>query len=435
MQNKNTLIPFFLGLYLMLGITSMAEAGIKSFQSCLNAPALPQPTGNVVNVNDVAALELAFVGIQPNTTVLIDPGAYVLNSTIWIQQDHITIRGNSNRCDEIVLIGQGMENASFGNVPHGIWTNAAGLTVQNLTIQEVYHHPIQFDPAAEAPWVYNVRLLDAGEQFIKGSSGGFGVGVDDGVVEYTIMAYTDGPPSTNHGGGTGYTNGVDIHGGNGWRISNNLFQNFHTPDGSDHLWNPAILMWNGASNTLSENNTFIDVDRAIAYGLTDRPSGTDHFGGIIRNNMVYMTPGTYSASRRAGSDALIIVWDSPQTQVLHNTILTNQNQRLSIEMRFNTAGSDVQNNLNDANIGSRNGATFSQNGNLSNATPGMFLNPVDGDLHLHDTATTAIDQVVAPIDALRDYDNQFRPAGSNADIGADEFSPRDDLIFVDGFGA
>ena len=39
------------------------------------------------------------------------------------------------------------------------------------------------------------------------------------------------------------------------------------------------------------------------------------------NNMVYMTPGTYSANRRAGSDALIIVWDSPQTQVLHNSIL------------------------------------------------------------------------------------------------------------------
>ena len=91
------------------------------------------------------------------------------------------------------------------------------------------------------PWIYNVRLLDAGEQFIKGSSGGFGIGVDDGVVEYTIMAYTNGPPSTNHGGGTGYTNGVDIHGGDGWLISNNLFKNFHTPDGSDHLWKPCGL--------------------------------------------------------------------------------------------------------------------------------------------------------------------------------------------------
>jgi hypothetical protein len=31
----------------------------------------------------------------------------------------------------------------------------------------------------------------------------------------------------------------------------------------------------------------------------------------------------------------IIVWDSPQTQVFHNIILTMPNQRLNIEMCFN----------------------------------------------------------------------------------------------------
>ncbi len=420
----------------LLGAKSLVHAEGNGNSQCLSAPALPAPTGNIELVNGVTELHQVINNLQANTTVLLEPGDYVLNQTLYIQQNNITIRGNSDRCDEVNLIGQGMENASYGNVPHGIWTNAADLTVANLTIKEVYFHPIQFDPNADAPTLYNLRLLDAGEQFIKGSSGGFGDGVDNGVVAYTIMAYTNAPPNTNHGGGgTGYTNGVDIHGGDGWRISNNLFKNFHTPDNSDNLWNPAVLMWNGASNTVTENNTFIDVDRAIAYGLTDRSSGTDHFAGIIRNNMVYMTPGTYSASRRAGSDALIIVWDSPQTQVLHNTILTNQNQRLSIEMRFNTSGSDVDNNLNDADIGSRNGATFSQNGNLTNASNAMFLNPAIGDLHLHDTATMAIDQVVAPADALQDFDGQVRPGGSNADIGADEYSTSQDLIFADGFEA
>jgi hypothetical protein len=29
--------------------------------------------------------------------------------------------------------------------------------------------------------------------------------------------------------------------------------------------------------------------------------------------MIFTTPGIYSSTRRANSDALIIIWDSPQT--------------------------------------------------------------------------------------------------------------------------
>ncbi|KAA3638283.1 MAG: hypothetical protein DWP95_12980 [Proteobacteria bacterium] len=414
----------------MILFTSTAWSAIN----CLQAPTLESPSGNIVTVSNVQQLHQAIDNLQANTTVLIQPGDYVLNKTLYIQENNITLRGNSDYCDQVNLIGQGMEQANYGNVPHGIWSNASALTVQNLTIRDVYFHPIQFDANADSPTLYNLRLLDAGEQFIKGSSGGsLGTGVDNGVVEYTIMAYTIAPPNTDHGGGTGYTNGIDIHGGDGWQIRHNLFKNFHTPDGSDHLWNPAILMWNGSSNTLTENNVFIDVDRAIAYGLTNRSTGTDHYGGIIRNNMIYMSPGIYSPTRRANSDALIIVWDSPQTQVLHNSILTNLNQRLAIEFRFSTTGSQVRNNLSDADIGSRNGATYSQSDNLNSATPSMFINPMAGDLHLNNTASTAIDQVAPLIDAMRDFDHELRPLGNNADIGADEFSLIYDLIFEDGF--
>ena len=402
--------------------------------ACLNAPVLAPPAGNIVVVSNVTELHQAIDNLQPNTTVLLEPGEYLLHQTLYIQEDNVTIRGNSNRCDQINLIGKGMEQANYDNVPHGIWTNAENLKVKNLTIRDVYFHPIQFDANANSPLLYNLRLLDAGEQFIKGSSGGFGHGVNNGVVEYTIMEYTTVPPVTNHGGGgSGYTNGIDIHGGDGWQIRNNLFKNFHTPDNSDNLWNPAILMWNGSSTTLAENNTFIDVDRAIAYGLTDRATGTDHFAGIIRNNMIYTTPGIYSTSRRNNSDAMIIIWDSPQTKVFHNSILTNLNQRLAIEFRFNTTGSDAQNNLSDADIGSRNGASFTLSNNLTNANSAMFINPTSGDLHLQATATSAIDQVVAPVDAMRDFDDELRPDGVEADIGADEFNLKQDLIFDNGF--
>ncbi len=91
-----------------------------------------------------------------------------------------------------------------------------------------------------------------------------------------------------------------------------------------YLWNPAVLVWNHSTNTLTERNTFINVDRAIAYGLDDKP-GSDHQGGTIRNNFIYVQPGLMSQARKADSDAQILVWDSPGTRVVHNTVLTSGN--------------------------------------------------------------------------------------------------------------
>ncbi len=388
----------------------------------LGAPELPAPTGNVVNVANEAELQQAMNNLANNTTILIAPGTYNLSRTLWVQRDNVTIRGASNNHDDVVLVGRGMENANYGNVPHGIWTNAANLKVQNLTIRDVYFHPIQFDPAADSPHVYNVKLLDAGEQFIKSSSSSHGVGVDNGTVEYTIMEYTNSPPTQDHGGGTGYTNGVDVLGGENWVISNNLFKNFHTPNNVQHLWNPAILMWRGSRGTIAERNTFIDVDRAIAFGLTDQ-SPYDHAGGVIRNNFIYQRPNLFTAPRRSSSDGQIIVWDSPNTKVLHNTILTNGNSLKSIEFRFNTNGAEARNNLIDAPIGSRNGASFSQSGNVSNATASMFVDPSSGNPHLNSTATLAIDAVDKVLQAATDIDGQTRPIGPRADAGADEYEP------------
>ena len=91
----------------------------------------------------------------------------------------------------------------------------------------------------------------------------------------------------------------DVFEGDDWIIRHNLIRNFHTPDNSQNLWNPAILMWAHSKNTLVEGNTFIDTDRAIAFGLFDN-SGFDHEGGIIRNNYLYMSPGLFSAWRKSG---------------------------------------------------------------------------------------------------------------------------------------
>ena len=180
-------------------------------------------------------------------------------------------------------------------------------------------------------------------------------------------------------------------------------------------------MWRHSANTLTEQNTFFNVDRAIAYGL-ENLTYSDHAGGVIRNNFVYLTPGLMTASRTASSDGAIIAWNSPNTAIDHNTLILNSNLLNSIEFRFATSsGGAARNNLADAPIHLRDSAAATQGGNLLTATPSLFANPSAADLHLLASATAAIDQAPSLAAVTNDIDGDLRPHGAAADIGADEF--------------
>jgi hypothetical protein len=376
----------------------------------------------------VAALQSAVAKLQSGQTIVIEPGTYNLTNTLYVGSTsdvtNVTIRGATDNYSDVTLLGAGMENPKYGNVAVGISVqNGQNVTIADLSIGEVWFHPIQLHAARGANdiHIYHDRLFNAGEQFIKSDPGGANGGVDNSTVLYTVMEYTNRPPALNHGGGTGYTNGVDVHTGSGWVIENNLFQNMYTPDGDANLWNPAVLVWNHSSNATVEGNTFINVDRAIALGLSHQTPGFDNQGGIIANNFVYMTPGLFSASRKAGSDAPIIAWNSPDTLIYANTILTNGNTFNSIQTRW-ISGDDLENNLTDATFRGRDGSTFTQGGNFVKATPAMFVNPAAGNLNLLINAATQA-SVLGKAPALAavpaDWNGNTRPTANN-DIGADQ---------------
>jgi len=408
-------------------VASIAPAAaLAQSPAACNAPALPLTGARIVNVSTETQLQSAVAGAQAGDTIVLADGVYSLTSTLYLNgKNNVTIRGTEG-CDDVVLVGRGMDNASYGNVPFGIWSNSLNTVVAHLTIQDTWDNLLIFNAGAQSPHVYSVKLLNAGSQFIKSNptDAPNGVGVDNGIVEYSWLEYTDGPPATDHGAGIGYTNGISAHAADGWIIRKNVFKDFHTPDSAAYLWNPAVLMWNHSSNTLTEQNTFINVDRAIAYGLVQQSTGYDHQGGTIRNNFVYTAPGLFSAARTAGSDGQIIVWDSPGSLVYHNTLLTSGNVASSIQFRFSTPpGAEARNNLADAPITFRDGATAVQSGNLLTATSAMFANPAEADLHLLSTATAAIDKAPALPAVANDFDGDARPQGAGYDIGADEYVP------------
>ncbi len=369
------------------------------------APPLPRPAGRVVRVSNEADLQRAVRTLSSNTTILIKPGTYRLTDTLQVTGTlvNVGIRGDCESRDDVVLIGSGMTDSS---IQFGIWVggNVRGITIANLTIRDVYYHPIILNPGTHAPLIHNVHLLNAGQQFIKGNQTEAAGGVDNGVVEYSVIEYVTTSKDW-------YTNGIDIHRGANWIIRHNLFRNIRPPAGE--LGGPAILMWNRSSGTVTEGNTFINCQREIAYGLGERP-GHDHQGGIIRNNFIYRAAGIEG-------DAAIGVWDSPGTKVLHNTILASGTYPSLIEYRYpGTTGVVVANNLLDGIVLARDGASGVTVGNSTEARPAMFVRPAAGDLHLALEVAPGGTDGATPADCADDWDGDPRPTETPPDVGADQ---------------
>jgi hypothetical protein len=369
---------------------------------------LPPPTGTVVYVSTLSQLQSAVASIASNTTIVIAPGTYNLNGPLYINGSfmNVGIRGATGNRDDVVLVGKGMSGPNDGGVPFGIWVggDVRGVTIAHLTIRDVFNHPIMLNAGAQSPLIHNVRLVNAGQQFVKSNPDGAGGGVDNGIVEYSVIEYVT--TSRDY-----YTNGVDVHTGDNWIIRHNLFRNIRAPLGE--LAGPAILMWNGSTNTIVDGNTFIDCQRDIAMGLIER-TPNDHAGGVVRNNFIYRGAGV-------AGDTAVYVADSPGTQVLHNSILVSRTYANPIEYRFpHTTGVVIQNNVLDGNILARDGATATVAGNYTSATAPLFVNSALGDLHLAPTATVLLNKIASPPAAAGfDWDGQPRPAGAT-DLGADE---------------
>jgi hypothetical protein len=390
-------------IFLISGALFLAAPG---FASSPTAPPLPAPSGRIIDVSTEPQLQQAFRSLTSDTTVLIQPGTYRLAGTLHVSGSlsNVTVRGATDNRDDVVLIGPGMTNAS---VPNGVWTGGGvtRITIANLTIRDFYNHCVILNAGTEFPRLYNLRLLNAGQQIVKSNPDGAGGGVDDGLVEYSIIEYSTTSRDF-------YTNGVDVLGGRRWTIRHNLFRNIRAPAGQ--LAGPAVLMWRGTADSVTEGNTFIDCQRAVAYGL-DPTSPPDHTGGIIRNNFIYRR------SSQPG-DAGIIVFGSPNTIVAHNTILLSGTYGGAIEYRFpQTTNVQIVNNLTDAGIVQRDGGTAALSGNYTQASAAMFLDASTGDLHLVESAANAIDRGVDFATAVpTDWDGQQRYQGDRPDIGADE---------------
>lgn len=398
---------------------------------------LAPPEGKVIDVGPDEAGDLrAIVGsLETGDTVALADGTYDLNGEyLWIETPGVTLRSASGNPDRVVLDG--------GYTGSEIVTIAASdVTVAELTIRRAYTHGIHVTSSDAGDTlntlIYRVHIVDSREQAIKiNPHNTSGVYPDNGVVACSHLLLTDGGrPDVNPTSGGCYTGGVDAHQARGWVIRDNLIEGFWCETGlSEH----AVHFWRGGRDTVVERNRLVDNARGVGFGLsTDGdariyddnpcPSAGDgyvcHYRGIVRNNEIFVSSPNLLASAD-GFDCGICLWSACGATAVHNTIVSTGDNFSAIEWRFETTQNLlIADNLTTHTLRERDGAHATEQTNLQNAPLSIFVDGIEGDLHLDGNAHAALDTGTALESGLCDFDMEGnpRPNGAAPDLGAHEY--------------
>ncbi len=353
-----------------------------------------------------------------NTVILLNDGIYGLTSELIISAPNIALQGKSADRTKVTIEGDAMsQDAKVGSL---IKVSSNGFSIQNMTLQKSRYHLIQIhgELNADRPILRNCIFRDSFEQMIKVSVdlNNTNVSGDEGLVENCLFEYTAGI------GPQYYIGGIDAHSAKNWVIRNNVFKYIISP--SVGVSEFAVHFWNNSANNLVEKNLIIDCDRGIGFGM----EGRGNSGGIIRNNMIY-----HSQSKGQYADVGIALAESPNTQVINNTIFQEHDYPWSVEYRFSTTANVlIANNLTNKQIQSRDGGSATLTKNITNAVNAWFVHPQIGDLHLANVNNTSVvNNGVQVAGLIDDFDGDSRTSGNGIDIGADEIKSNSEPVITE----
>lgn len=223
---------------------SLAHAGsLPASRAC---PPLAPPTGTTVQAATVSQLVDAVNNAEPGVTILVADGHYNLDGA-YLQLDtpNVTLRSNSGNRDAVILDGNYITTEIVQIV-------SSNITIADLTLREAVYHPIHVMSSVGADTlntvIYNVHIVDPGEQAIKINPAVDGYYVDDGLIACSHIELTDAGRLYVSGC---YTGGVDAHQARDWIVRDNLIEGFWCASG---LAEHAIHFWRSSRDTLVERN-------------------------------------------------------------------------------------------------------------------------------------------------------------------------------------
>ncbi|MBK8479419.1 MAG: right-handed parallel beta-helix repeat-containing protein [Opitutaceae bacterium] len=375
-------------------------------------PLAAQPSGTVT-VSTTAELTNAVFALNnfdgPRTILLRD-GVYTIegDNYIYLVQPGVTFRGLSGNRNAVVIQGDSVFHAdgsrTGGTVGNVIGVAADNFTLENLSIGNCANHAVQLQLDIDNCVFRNVRFFNTGEQMLKAPSNGAADHSDNALVEDCLFEYPAGI------GPQWYIGGVDAHRARNWIVRRCTFRNIRSPSGdvAEH----AIHFWDSCVDITVEQNLIVDCDRGIGFGLNTSPTT----GGVIRNNMIY------HRSIAGFADVGIGLESAANVQVYNNTIFLQSGYPHAIEYRFASTTAQITNNLTNALIRQRDGATGTLGNNVTNAQSAWFVAPASGNLRLASRVAAVVDQGRTIAGLIADFDGELRPQGAGMDIGADEFT-------------
>ena len=389
---------------------------------------LPAPSGNVIEVTTARANELPSIvqNAAPSTTIVLAPGTYTMTASgessrrMQFRSPNVTLRGATNDPRDVVIDGEYETNEM-------ITIHASDVTIANLTLTRAVDHLVHVTGGGSGTItgtrLYNLRLVDGGEQFVKvNASNGNTHFADQGELACSVLQMTNtGRTHVEPNPGGCYTGGIDAHYARGWVVRDNVFLDIYCDNGS--LAEHAVHFWSASRDTIVERNRIYNCARGVGFGLVEngntRTYSDDpypgvgyigHYDGIIRNNVI--------AADHAYFDTGIELDQARGAVVVHNTVVQPQSAYSSIDYRFPNTLVTVRNNI-VRNITRRNGAQGTVNTNLETTDASIFVDAAGWNFHLAAGDNPAVDTAALEAEAGTDIDAETHDHGP-PDMGADE---------------
>jgi parallel beta-helix repeat protein len=328
--------------------------------------ALTENLTDLVHVDTTEQALNAIANAEPGQTILLSPGKYRFH------RPYIAIAKPGTSEHRIVMRADRPGTVMLELDTHeGFLVTAPYWTFENLHIQGVCQqhsdceHAFHVVGNAHHFIARNNTIVDFNAHFkINGASGQM---PDDGIIDRNTLTNT-GVRNTDHS-----VTLIDLVAASRWQIRHNLITDF-VKGGSDKISYGAFVKGGGADNRLEQNMVVCEnllkaapgqrVGLSLGGGGTgksycrDRRCITEQDRGVIASNLI-----------ASCSDDGIYVNRSAGSKILHNTIIDTG----GIVVRFPESSADVEGNLVDGSIRTRDDGIVRQVDNLETSMTNLYL--------------------------------------------------------------
>jgi len=379
------------------------------------APSLPRPRGQTIEVSNVQELIRAIEQIKPGGTILLADGHYMMPHYVELKTDNVSLRGASGHRERVVIDGARSRDGELIGI-----TGCSAVTIADLTIQNTRYNgfKINSETNVQRLTIYNCIIHNIWQRGVKGvkvpEKNREVIRPKHCRVQYCLF-YNDRPKRLSDDphdiAGGNYVGGIDLMYAKDWVISDNVFIGIQ---GRTREGRGAIFIWFDSQDCVIERNIIIDCDAGICLGNPHRADGinTHCLRCAVRNNFI----------TRATEGGIVTVY-TQDCKVLNNTV-HEPDSRLGrlIRLVFDNEGLLIANNLlSGPKIRNESDSKIKTINNLEKDLTAALVNPSQGNLHLTEGATDAINKAQPLSDVTNDIDRESR--GTKPDIGADELTP------------